>query len=40
MSIQKLENNTIVYDPTTGVVSQQSGDIYTALAKSDRKSVV
>lgn len=34
MSIQKLENNTIVYDPTTGVVSQQSGDIYTALAKS------
>lgn len=34
MSIQKLENNTIVYDPSTGVVSQQSGDIYTALAKS------
>jgi len=34
MSIQKLENNTIVYDPSTGVVSQQLGDIYTALAKS------
>lgn len=34
MSIQKIENNTIVYDPTTGVVSQQSADIYTALAKS------
>lgn len=33
MSIQ-LENNTIVYDPSTGVVSQQLGDIYTALAKS------
>lgn len=33
MSIQKLENNAIIYDPETGIVPQ-SADIYTALAKS------
>lgn len=35
MSIQKLENNTIVYDPSMGgTMSHQCADIYTALAKS------